>query len=140
MRAAGATSTRRTVMPLIDMPRIAAPAARASSALAARRTAPALPRPPTRTCALMTTSSAPSALRETAASPAPAAGVAEPIRANRVALKGQLTTPIGSGFRSVNVALRKALDLYANLRPARSLVGGPATWVGGEVGHDCWKN
>ena len=55
--------------------------------------------------------------------------VIESIRANRVALKGPLTTPIGSGFRSVNVALRKALDLYANLRPARSMVGVPAKWL-----------
>ena len=55
--------------------------------------------------------------------------VIESIRANRVALKGPLTTPIGSGFRSVNVALRRALDLYANLRPARSMVGVPAKWL-----------
>jgi isocitrate dehydrogenase (NAD+) len=45
--------------------------------------------------------------------------VIESIRRNKVALKGPITTPIGTGFRSVNVALRKALDLYANLRPAR---------------------
>ena len=55
--------------------------------------------------------------------------VIESIRANRVALKGPLTTPVGGGFRSVNVALRKALDLYANVRPARSMVGVPAKWV-----------
>jgi isocitrate dehydrogenase (NAD+) len=47
--------------------------------------------------------------------------VLESIRRNRVALKGPLTTPIGKGFRSVNVALRKELDLYANVRPAKSL-------------------
>lgn len=41
------------------------------------------------------------------------------IRKNRVALKGPITTPVGSGFRSVNVALRKALDLYACLRPCK---------------------
>ncbi len=41
------------------------------------------------------------------------------IRRNKLALKGPLTTPIGSGFRSVNVALRKALDLYACLRPCK---------------------
>jgi isocitrate dehydrogenase (NAD+) len=41
------------------------------------------------------------------------------IRANRVAIKGPLTTPIGTGFRSVNVALRKELDLYACLRPCK---------------------
>ncbi len=45
------------------------------------------------------------------------------IRKNKVALKGPLTTPIGTGFRSVNVALRKELDLYACLRPCRSIVG-----------------
>jgi isocitrate dehydrogenase (NAD+) len=56
-------------------------------------------------------------------------GVIESIRANRVALKGPLTTPVGGGFRSVNVALRKALDLYANVRPARSMVGVPAKWL-----------
>ena len=49
--------------------------------------------------------------------------VLESIRRNRVALKGPLTTPVGSGFRSVNVALRKELDLYVNLRPARSFEG-----------------
>ena len=47
--------------------------------------------------------------------------VLESIRRNRVALKGPLTTPIGKGFRSVNVALRKELDLFANVRPAKSL-------------------
>jgi isocitrate dehydrogenase (NAD+) len=47
------------------------------------------------------------------------------IRENKVALKGPITTPIGTGFRSVNVAIRKALDLYANIRPARSLPGLP---------------
>jgi isocitrate dehydrogenase (NAD+) len=40
---------------------------------------------------------------------------------NRIALKGPITTPIGEGFTSVNVAIRKALDLYANIRPVRSL-------------------
>ena len=47
----------------------------------------------------------------------------EAIRASKVALKGPLTTPIGGGFRSVNVALRKELDLYANIRPVRSSLG-----------------
>lgn len=55
--------------------------------------------------------------------------VIESIRRNRVALKGPLTTPVGGGFRSVNVALRKALDLYVNLRPARSMAGVPAKWT-----------
>lgn len=45
------------------------------------------------------------------------------IRKNRVALKGPLTTPVGTGFRSVNVALRKEFDLYTNLRPARTIKG-----------------
>lgn len=49
--------------------------------------------------------------------------VLESIRRNKVALKAPLTTPIGKGFRSVNVALRKELDLYANVRPIVSLDG-----------------
>lgn len=44
------------------------------------------------------------------------------IKQHRVALKGPLETPVGEGFRSVNVALRKSFDLYANVRPARSIV------------------
>ena len=48
------------------------------------------------------------------------------IRRNRVALKGPITTPVGSGFRSVNVALRKKLDLYACLRPCKSYPGAPS--------------
>lgn len=51
--------------------------------------------------------------------------VLDSIRANRVALKGPITTPVGTGFRSVNVAIRKALDLYANLRPAKTMLGIP---------------
>ena len=49
--------------------------------------------------------------------------VLESIRRNGVALKGPITTPIGSGFRSVNVALRQQLDLFASVRPARSIAG-----------------
>ena len=49
--------------------------------------------------------------------------VLESIKRNKVAIKGPITTPIGTGFRSVNVAIRKALDLYANLRPCRSIKG-----------------
>ena len=45
------------------------------------------------------------------------------IRRNRVALKGPITTPVGEGFRSVNVTLRQALGLYANVRPGRSIPG-----------------
>ena len=47
----------------------------------------------------------------------------ESVREKKVALKGPTTTPVGGGFRSVNVALRKALDLYACLRPCRSYPG-----------------
>jgi isocitrate dehydrogenase (NAD+) len=47
------------------------------------------------------------------------------IRANRLCLKGPLATPIGGGYRSVNVALRQEFDLYANLRPARVYQGLP---------------
>ena len=49
--------------------------------------------------------------------------VLDSIRANRVAIKGPITTPIGTGFRSVNVALRKELDLYACLRPCKRYPG-----------------
>jgi isocitrate dehydrogenase (NAD+) len=49
--------------------------------------------------------------------------VLDSIKETRVALKGPLTTPVGSGFRSVNVALRKEFDLYTNLRPAKSFPG-----------------
>ncbi|HYN69716.1 MAG TPA: isocitrate/isopropylmalate dehydrogenase family protein [Candidatus Eisenbacteria bacterium] len=49
--------------------------------------------------------------------------VLDSIRRNRVALKGPITTPVGAGFRSVNVTLRQTLGLYANLRPARSIKG-----------------
>ena len=47
---------------------------------------------------------------------------------NKVALKGPVTTPIGKGFTSVNVGLRKALDLYANLRPIRALPNVPCRY------------
>jgi isocitrate dehydrogenase (NAD+) len=49
--------------------------------------------------------------------------VIESVRRNKVALKGPVATPIGGGFESVNVRLRKILDLYANLRPVRNLPG-----------------
>ncbi|MBL8977467.1 MAG: isocitrate/isopropylmalate dehydrogenase family protein [Gemmatimonadetes bacterium] len=48
----------------------------------------------------------------------------ESIRHRKLALKGPLTTPVGSGFRSVNVQLRKEFELFANLRPARSFIPG----------------
>lgn len=47
----------------------------------------------------------------------------ESIRKNKVALKGPVTTPVGTGFRSVNVAMRKMFDLYANVRPAKTYPG-----------------
>ncbi len=49
--------------------------------------------------------------------------VLDSIRENGVALKGPITTPIGGGFRSVNVGLRKSLDLYAQVRPCKSYAG-----------------
>ena len=49
--------------------------------------------------------------------------VLDSIRRTGVALKGPITTPVGTGFRSVNVALRKTFDLYANVRPAKTLPG-----------------
>src|SRR5215470_713596 len=57
--------------------------------------------------------------------------VIESVRRNRIALKGPVATPVGGGFESVNVRLRKILDLYANLRPVRNLPGVPSRF--GEV-------
>ncbi len=54
--------------------------------------------------------------------------VIDSIRENGVALKGPVTTPIGGGFRSVNVSLRQWLDLYANVRPVVSLAGIPSRY------------
>jgi isocitrate dehydrogenase (NAD+) len=54
----------------------------------------------------------------------------ESIKATRIALKGPITTPVGSGFRSVNVALRQELDLFAAVRPARALPGIPVRHAG----------
>lgn len=59
----------------------------------------------------------------TAGTPIPDATLAS-IRERRLALKGPLTTPVGTGFRSVNVALRKEFELFANLRPARTIAPG----------------
>jgi len=56
--------------------------------------------------------------------------VLDSIRANGVAIKGPITTPVGTGFRSVNVALRQTLELYANLRPARSMQGVASRYEG----------
>src|SRR3954465_4806492 len=52
------------------------------------------------------------------------------VRRNKLALKGPLATPVGEGYRSVNVALRKEFDLYANVRPARSFAGGETRYSG----------
>jgi isocitrate dehydrogenase (NAD+) len=55
------------------------------------------------------------------------------IESNRTALKGPITTPVGSGFRSVNVALRQELDLFAAVRPALSLPGVPSRFSGVDI-------
>ena len=65
----------------------------------------------------------------TAGTPLPQT-VIDSIRANGVALKGPITTPVGSGFRSVNVSLRQELQLFANVRPARSMEGVSARYTG----------
>ena len=62
-------------------------------------------------------------------SPLPDATLAS-IAETRVALKGPCTTPVGLGFRSVNVALRQELDLYANVRPALAFAGVPCLYPG----------
>lgn len=55
--------------------------------------------------------------------------VIDSIKKNKVALKGPITTPVGAGFRSVNVALRQALKLYANVRPVKSYKGVPSRYT-----------
>ncbi|HEX5574444.1 MAG TPA: isocitrate/isopropylmalate dehydrogenase family protein [Gemmatimonadales bacterium] len=60
---------------------------------------------------------------EATGTPLPDATV-ESIRKNTLALKGPLTTPVGTGFRSVNVGLRKEFELFANIRPARTIIPG----------------
>jgi isocitrate dehydrogenase (NAD+) len=60
---------------------------------------------------------------EATGTPLPDATV-ESIRKNALALKGPLTTPVGTGFRSVNVGLRKEFELFANVRPARTIIPG----------------
>jgi isocitrate dehydrogenase (NAD+) len=59
--------------------------------------------------------------------------VLESIRSNGVAIKGPITTPVGKGFRSVNVALRKELDLYACLRPCKTYPGVRSRYEGVDV-------
>lgn len=54
--------------------------------------------------------------------------VIESIKKNKVALKGPVTTPVGKGFRSVNVGLRRSLDLYANVRPVKTYEGVPCRY------------
>ena len=49
--------------------------------------------------------------------------VFESLEKNKIGIKGPITTPIGSGFRSINVALRKKYDLYSNIRPVKSIPG-----------------
>lgn len=66
---------------------------------------------------------------EKTGSPLPTA-LLDSVRRNKVALKGPVTTPIGHGFTSVNVGLRKELDLFANLRPVANLPGVPARFDG----------
>jgi isocitrate dehydrogenase (NAD+) len=59
--------------------------------------------------------------------------VLQSIKKNKIALKGPVTTPIGTGFRSVNVTLRKSLDLYACLRPCRTYPGVPSRNTGVDI-------
>ncbi|NYC95253.1 isocitrate/isopropylmalate dehydrogenase [Clostridium acetobutylicum] len=54
--------------------------------------------------------------------------VLESIKKNKIALKGPITTPVGSGFRSVNVALRQTFNLYANVRPIKTYEGIPTRY------------
>ncbi len=58
------------------------------------------------------------------------AALYESIERNKVALKGPVTTPIGGGFKSINVTLRKRFDLYVNFRPIRNLPGLETKWPG----------
>ncbi|SRR6266498_974997 len=64
--------------------------------------------------------------------PLPAATL-DLIRKHRVALKGPCTTPIGEGFRSINVRLRQGLDLYASVRPVRTLPGITLPYTGVDI-------
>jgi isocitrate dehydrogenase (NAD+) len=64
--------------------------------------------------------------------PLPAATL-DSIKKNQLALKGPLGTPIGTGFRSVNVTLRQTFDLYANVRPTRTISGVPSRFTGVDI-------
>ena len=68
-------------------------------------------------------------MERTGGSPLPDSTI-ESVRRNKVAIKGPITTPVGTGFRSVNVALRKALDLYVCLRPVLSIPGAGGRYDG----------
>ncbi len=68
------------------------------------------------------------ATQDTMGTPLPESALAS-VRRNKVALKGPVTTPVGSGFRSANVALRKALDLYACVRPCKTYPGVPSPFT-----------
>jgi isocitrate dehydrogenase (NAD+) len=59
--------------------------------------------------------------------------VLESIKTNRIALKGPVTTPVGTGFRSINVSLRQELDLYASVRPCRLYPGVPSRFDGIDI-------
>lgn len=59
--------------------------------------------------------------------------VLESIRQNKVAIKGPVTTPVGTGFRSINVALRQDLDLFASVRPCRLFPGVPSRFEGIDI-------
>jgi isocitrate dehydrogenase (NAD+) len=59
--------------------------------------------------------------------------VLESIRRNKVAIKGPVTTPVGTGFRSINVALRQELDLFASVRPCRLFPGVPSRFEGIDI-------
>jgi isocitrate dehydrogenase (NAD+) len=58
------------------------------------------------------------------------ADLSDSIARNKVALKGPVTTPIGGGFKSINVTLRKQFDLFANFRPIKNLPGLESKWPG----------
>ena len=73
--------------------------------------------------------SAGAGVMETEGSPLPDR-VLDSIRSSRTALKGPIATPVGTGFRSVNVALRQDLDLFAAVRPSRHFAGVPARYPG----------
>ena len=56
--------------------------------------------------------------------------VIESVRRNKVGIKGPVTTPVGGGFRSINIGLRRALDLYANVRPTKTIPGVASRYEG----------